>query len=59
MDGGSPKRSAETHVDITVNRNLETPYFLESQYVVDVLVDSPVDSFIIQVEAKDDDPKVS
>ena len=58
MDGGVPARTADSVVEINVNRNLEAPRFTEAEYVVDVPFNKPVDSFVVQVAASDLDPLV-
>ena len=57
-DGGTPKKFAETHVTISVNRNLIEPRFTENQFVTSIPVDTPSDTKIFQVTAEDFDPKV-
>ena len=59
MDGGYPNtRSADTVVEININRNLDIPRFTQAEYVVEVPFNKPIDSFLVQVAADDLDPQV-
>ena len=57
-DGGSPRKTATTTVDITVTRNLLPPVFNPSTYIQSIIENYPVGSEIVTVSATDSDPQV-
>ena len=57
-DGGSPRKTATTTVDITVTRNLLPPVFNPSSYIQSIIENYPVGSEIVTVSATDSDPQV-
>uniref|UniRef100_K1QE50 Protocadherin Fat 1 n=1 Tax=Magallana gigas TaxID=29159 RepID=K1QE50_MAGGI len=56
-DGGSPKKTATTTIDITVRRNLVPPQFNPKGYYATILENYPVGSEIVMVSATDSDPQ--
>lgn len=57
-DGGSPKKTATTTIDITVRRNMVPPQFNPTAYNATILENYPVGSEIVMVSATDSDPQV-
>ena len=59
QDGGTPRLSDITKVEITVDRNLFSPVFLSPSYTNTILETQAVGSQAIRVEATDADTTVS
>jgi hypothetical protein len=61
FDLGTPSLSAniDATVTVTVVRNLQTPYFLQSNYVTTIQENQAIGTSILQVSARDDDTTVS
>ena len=60
-DLGTPSRSANIDATVTLSvvRNLQTPYFLQSNYVTTIQENQATGTSILQVSARDDDTTVS
>ncbi|XP_052689553.1 protocadherin Fat 4-like [Crassostrea angulata] len=56
-DGGSPRKTATTTIDITVRRNIVPPQFNPTAYNATILENYPVGSEIVTVSATDSDPQ--
>lgn len=54
-DLGSPPQTANIVAYIYVNRNLHAPVFNQSLYEASILEEHPIDSFVLQVLATDED----
>ena len=59
QDNGSPRLFDVEIVTITVNRNLNTPQFLQSAYIVSILETTSPGTQVLQVQARDNDISVS
>uniref|UniRef100_A0A7N4P2C2 Cadherin domain-containing protein n=1 Tax=Sarcophilus harrisii TaxID=9305 RepID=A0A7N4P2C2_SARHA len=60
MDGGSPPRSGTARVRITVvDVNDNAPVFLQSRYQVQIPENSPIDSLVVTVSARDLDAGIN
>ena len=58
QDSGSPRLFDTEVVYVTVNRNLNTPEFLQSQYISSILETTTPGTSILQVQARDTDISV-
>jgi len=57
-DGGTPPCSRTSLASITVNRNLQAPQFLQSEYAAEILETFPLTQSILSVSARDGDDRV-
>lgn len=58
---GTPSLSANVDATVTISvvRNLQTPYFLQSSYVTTIQENQVTGTSVLQVSARDDDTTVS
>lgn len=52
-------QTASALVNITVNRNLNSPFFLQNIYNTSLLEDSQLGTSVVQLTARDNDIQVS